>query len=363
MKYMIKLTPLEPYFLGGERNYNYLGDGPKKYNYYIKSEKTPSQTTLLGVLRFEILQLNKLIKTDFNYSEDEKREVKKLIGEKSFNYNEDKELSFGQIISIGPLFLTDGENKYIKTPFNNVGDKEYKPFEMKTLKCGSSLGNNFLFATDYDAKKYNSYSYMNLKDGSLVSEYELFTAKVKTRIHKKIGKENTEAYFKKESYFLKKGISFAFYANIRCDKCNKYDEKQDIVYLGQDKSAFLIKFEKVENAEYSFEKEVENKLKKLIKSYENKDCDKFLYALSDIKIEKSIEYKNSAIIRTKTSKPIKTTMKNKLNGRYSLSATLHKLISAGSVFFGDELKEIVDKKYEKVGLNYVIEISGGGNES
>ncbi len=355
MQYIIKLTPLEPYFLGGERNYNYLGIGDKKYNYYIKSEIVPSQTTLFGVLRFSILQLNNLIKTDFDYKSGE---IEKYIGSNSFSYDNIENQKFGQIDSIGPMFLIDENNrKYIRTPYNSNNEGKYEPYKMMESEGYSSLGEGVLFPYGYDPKKGIIRGYMELESFNIISEYELFKPELKTRIHKKLGKENTEAYFKKELIALKKGFSFAFYAKINSDK---YVNKKSIVYMGQDKSAFSISFDRVDD-EYYFYKDIEIKLNDYLKLRGNNLS--FEYALSDIKINEELEHRNSAIIETKTSKPIKTKIKKELEGRYSLSTRLHNLISSGSVFFYNLSEErTVNTKYRKIGLNYLVKIKGGTNE-
>ncbi|MEG2717669.1 MAG: hypothetical protein RR961_10055, partial [Eubacterium sp.] len=56
--YIITFTPEEPYFLGNERTFSF-GDNKDKQQrsgkYHIESDKIPSQTTLLGTLRYLLL--------------------------------------------------------------------------------------------------------------------------------------------------------------------------------------------------------------------------------------------------------------------------------------------------------------------
>ena len=40
-KYIIKLTPLEPYFFGGENTFRFDEEEIKKSNYFIKSLRVP----------------------------------------------------------------------------------------------------------------------------------------------------------------------------------------------------------------------------------------------------------------------------------------------------------------------------------
>ena len=68
--YLVRLTPQEPYFFGNEKNLEFKGQknrGQMTNRYYIKSERTPLQTTLLGAnneLR------DRLVATPFNRNGD-----------------------------------------------------------------------------------------------------------------------------------------------------------------------------------------------------------------------------------------------------------------------------------------------------
>ena len=53
-EYLGILRPLDLYFLGGERNFQF-GKAKEKTEYYLQSERLPQQSTLVGMLRFFIL--------------------------------------------------------------------------------------------------------------------------------------------------------------------------------------------------------------------------------------------------------------------------------------------------------------------
>ena len=72
-RYLLRFTPLEPYFFGNERGLKYPGNKSQYQNlYFVRSENTPSQTTILGTLRFLVLQANGRSAND--YSELKKNE-------------------------------------------------------------------------------------------------------------------------------------------------------------------------------------------------------------------------------------------------------------------------------------------------
>ncbi len=345
--YLVKLKPLEPYFLGGERNYNYLGVGPEKYNYLIKSQTVPSQTTLLGALRFAILQAFGVLKSGFDYNTDEKKILNQLIGKKSYAYGGN--FDCGIIKRISPLFLMAGNQKYIKTPFNHiVKESSYQPFATE-LGAYSSLGDQIIIAQKFNAKTEIADSYVNIEDKTIVDN--LFSEHLKTRIHKRHGNNDGESYFKKASIALNANYCFAFYAKIddglkiEGDNFEGVSKKANVVFLGQDKSAFQISFEKKESKSFY------TSVKRLISNGNNR---RVYYALSDIVLNDVISYNQTAIVRTKQSRFMTTERKTKLNGRYSLSNQLYTMVAAGSVFYGSN-PLCFNKDEQKIGLNYIIE--------
>ena len=114
--YLVRLTPQEPYFFGNEKCLAFDDGNPRGQmtnRYYIKSERTPLQTTLLGAMRYILLPEKK-----YNFG-------KEYIGEESFNIEKDFQ-SFGVIKKISPLFLLKGNKRLIVTPFDHLKVKKEK---------------------------------------------------------------------------------------------------------------------------------------------------------------------------------------------------------------------------------------------
>ncbi len=65
MKYLITLTPLEPFFFGGNITFGKFKD-KEKSTYLVKSRYFPQQTALLGVIRKEMLIQEKFLTTKRN---------------------------------------------------------------------------------------------------------------------------------------------------------------------------------------------------------------------------------------------------------------------------------------------------------
>jgi len=97
--YKINLSPVGPFFFGKELQAE-LGN---RHNYFQESLFFPQQTTLLGMLRHQLLLKNgkafPIVNKSTNVSPTN------LIGDAGFRMNASKELSYGFIKSISPLFL------------------------------------------------------------------------------------------------------------------------------------------------------------------------------------------------------------------------------------------------------------------
>ena len=96
--YLIRLKPLSSFYFGSERNFQ---DGE---SYLARSLRFPQQTTLLGVLRYKLLQAYGLLDSH-NYGRAAGNDAEKYIGPESFSANQHAGEEDGAIISILPLFL------------------------------------------------------------------------------------------------------------------------------------------------------------------------------------------------------------------------------------------------------------------
>lgn len=338
---LVKLKPLEPYFFGSNRIFDKGFDENCKERYYITSEKTPSQTTLFGVLRY--LGLNQK-QRNYTLSEDDE----KNIGSESYSLvNEDQ--TFGKIIGISPLYIIDKENNiYIKTPFDHkISEKEYSPF-VSYCQEQTSIGDKIL-PVEYDPKKGISDSYLRVKDGKIVND--IFNNFEKVGVHTD---RSVEGFFKKKYQYMTE-YSFAFYARV---KENFPVIKESIVYMGQGKSTFSV--------ESHADKEPVNDVKRLFDNYEPLKVNgkKYFkaYALSDIyigdKLQNIIENCDFSIIDVKNSGIFKTNYgKKSQKCRFEKKGQIIRLIKAGSIFvFSDTvLDELKSNLHAKMaGFNNLV---------
>ncbi|MCB0573361.1 MAG: hypothetical protein KDC61_02195, partial [Saprospiraceae bacterium] len=97
---LFELTPLGEFFFGGEATF-----GPENRHYYVRSNLLPQQTSLLGLLRHELLKSNPQA---FDLVTDrirDKTAAAELVGSQGFDGSTDK--AFGIIEGLSPVFLLD----------------------------------------------------------------------------------------------------------------------------------------------------------------------------------------------------------------------------------------------------------------
>ena len=349
--YLVKFTPLEPYFFGGEKSLVF-GDSKKgKLNsYFIRSNEQPSQTTLLGALRYCCIDN---IRKDYEFDP-------KIIGADSFQIDASQKQSFGVIQAISPLFLIcDAANElestgiYIKTPFDHIQkeDEKYTPFK-DYFGIETEHGIRLL-TSDFNAKNGITDSYINLTNEKVRSD--LFLSDIRTGINKRA---KDEGLFKKEHKMLKEGFSFAIYAEIEREMQNR------VVYLGQKKSAFSVVFIKQDESFSDKLADLKAKTTKLLCKYPIKysainmdftdskavniidlidDCVIKAVALSDLYVSPELLYQHSLFASTKTNDfrtfSTKKQAKCSYTDRFSRGNTLIRMIAAGSFFILKEQAE------------------------
>ena len=327
--YRVTFTPSGPYFLGNEKTFQYPGQEVKNdfgNLYYIRGERMPMQTTLLGALRYVLLPKKGLNKDNLTSSENVL-----AIGEASFDIDSEKIQSFGQIKSISPVFLRKDEEYFIPTPFDHNyavkaaenGFTYYSP--MSDYGKVNTLDGEKLYLRDYDAKYGIKDSFMSLSDAHL--ETELFASDVRVGINRSDHSEG--GFFKKEYIVLKQGFAFTVFADI--DKEDLHG-KVFTVLLGQGKVPFSVLFEKdITDGAKTLEKKIVDVLKKKPIAYDR------IYCLGDMLTDGGNLYGDMHFAITKTHDY--RSFKTKVGGGIQKGSTLHRLVAAGSIFIPKQEKE------------------------
>lgn len=362
-KYCVELEPIEYYFLGNERSFGFGRNNKGIYNnYFVISENLPTQTTLLGMMRYFVLKRMNLLNKNFSSQGLTAQQIerqKEFIGRSSFIMSCNDKLEYGVIKKISPMFLkNDKKQILVKTPFNGSFDNnkiKLRGLQKDVCKImDGSSERDFKLIDKIDLKKEDDYrdSYVLLDDLSVIENSEIFKSHVKVGINRYL---DEDGFFKKEYKFFK-DYKLCFYVTLDDTKLNLDDKITDVVYLGAEKSAFKL----------TMYKENDN-LEETIKETLKIDDGVYYYALSDLACEdanKLNECCDLIFLETRNFRCLKTNY-DKDNFYHKLEQSeLYNFIRAGSVFFVNEAREqdfehlFENENLKNIGFNQIIKIGG-----
>lgn len=308
MRYLITLTPLEPFFFGGEITFGTFGD-ENNSTYLVHSKHFPQQTALLGMIRKEMLIQKGFLTTKRNgewIDNHLKEEAKEFIGDSKFEFNTVQ--NFGVLKNISSIFLMKDGKKFIK--------------KVKSHKYKDGLLENY-------NPKEDIYDYLTAIDNSETKKIKEVFKPIEQVGNSKFDQENS--LYKKTSYSLQDDFKFAFYME------SDYELKDAFVFLGGEKSSFKMEVQVTkEHLEYQ-------------------DEHNYLTLLSDAFIDVSIKENCKFAI---TSEMSFNYLQNEFNGNkrtFKKSQKTHFLYEKGSVFIEPNekfLKSLNNKNLQKIGLNH-----------
>jgi len=366
-KYLIKLKPTDDFFFGQENKYRRKFNGGKttiEPDYFQVSALFPQQTTLLGMLRYYLLLINKQIPI----TDDEK--AKELIGDKSFDLNE-MNPSFGNIKNISPVFIVKDDDFYFFNPKDLIlKDNDTYYLEAKDYPIKNNLrsdAENLFFFENYKEKNGLDKFLLKSENEFLPLYYDkknhpngVFVKKEKVGIKKgDNGKTLDKAFYKQVFYTLNTPYSFGFIAEFNDD--DGFDKKNGFVPMGAEKSIFEISFKEYNN---DFQSEISlngtNKPK--------------IVLLSDAYLpDYKINYFKMAISTTKTFRFLKTEVKeghkyyssDPVKGNKIKRSQKLNLIERGSVFYFNNVNQMNDfaqkldneTNFKTIGYNHYKKIN------
>ncbi|UZW14963.1 CRISPR-associated protein Cmr3 [Clostridium pasteurianum] len=364
-KYLIKLKPIENFFFGNEIN---LGFHNKIKNYIVKSNCFPQQTSILGMLRKEVLVKSETIEENYCYSPEQKELNKRLTGGWSFNINSVDDQDFGVIKNLSPVFICNGKEYFMKIPKdhkkeNHKKQEKYNPLKMDEHAMNTSIG-LITLPIEYKGKQGISDDFINVESKDIKSFDKIFREDSRVGIRKgKNGKTEDEAYYKIISYKFSDDFQFVFTAEIDMDFYipeidMDFDKYSNIVKLGGEGSSFKISFEKIDNSildkiNLNTNSDKHTRLVLLSDTYIAED----IYRHCSFAISNSVEFRN---IETKIDNNVKC---RDYNHRFKKISKKYKFLEKGSVLYssGDELEKLKArinsfKNLKKIGYNSFIEV-------
>ena len=347
MQYLVKMVPMEPYCFGTDKSAPYIGaENGGKGTYFIKSKEIPEQTTLLGALRYMILESQGLLKENFGYTPEERQRMSECIGPESFRFISGEKQEFGYIKEISPLFIVSPQGHIcIKNPFNNKVSVGYDPIKMMDKTFETSEGAIHLpMQGEYDAKEGYAVGYYDLSTGMIYKD--LFKKIITTGNRKNRRPDQTnkdDCFYKRELICLKEKFAFGLYVN-----AEKLPEKA-VIYMGQRKSAFLI------SAEICNDLPLTQQVKDTFVKYPGK----WQYALSDLIVDTKWKAKDFFIAEEKQLRNLETVYNEKKHiGRLRKSSQRFNLVQSGSVFYGSDGPTMSNENGKQIGYNYIVQLGG-----
>ena len=361
--YFVRMTPLEPFTFGGEKGFRFDSkdmengrNNTANTTYYQTSSEIPEQTTIIGMLRYLILRQAGQAKEFSEYSNEDRENIARLIGNKSFSFRE-TEFQMGKLQSVSPVFIVDQEKKtretsyFVRNPLNNLGKDNYRSMRMQTEKVRTSSGLLQLPIVDekegYTTKTYLNYGYLNIGSSNQTkSEFvgDMFKSELLTGNKKNEKISDEDGFFKRQViHFSRKDYAFAVFAECEQDAL----PQKMIAHMGLKKSAFLVECIPVEK------NDLEDRIQKAIKG-----SDVWYYALSDILTE-GADFDTFSIVFKKQIRNMETNLKGKhFLGAVKRSKRQYNLIEAGSVFYEKNPISNQNNNLKKAGYNCIVKIGG-----
>lgn len=227
MRYLVTLSPLEPFLFGGDNTFGKLGDEING-TYLVKSRQFPQQSAILGMLKKEIMTQNNLLTRQLRgewVEPKNKQKAQNLVGVEKFDIFSKSIQNFGKIKNISPMFFIKNDEIFIKKV--DIDSFDFEDGVLKGYKSKIDIYDNFI----------------NIATNEKLTSDNIFKPIEKTA-NKKGGEENS--LFKKTSYLLNDNFKFAFYLDCDCDL------KNSIITLGADRSSFKMEV-KEDNSTLNYE--------------------------------------------------------------------------------------------------------------
>ena len=232
-RYKVTLEPIDWFFFGGEQTF----DNGASQSFIARSNRMPQQTTLLGMVRYQLLKKSGLLPL----SAENADAAESLIGISSFDITR-SDVTFGRIRSLSQVFIEKGDRALVPVPLNfgyNCSFDDHTRLWLSGFKHKGIIKTQKENGKDYDDKEYwkrNNYSLLVDNEGHSVSSDGLYLSKMQIGITKGRGRdEDKHGFFKQETLrFKDKDTHFAFYLELDGDGLIE----DDYVFIGAQRSCF-----------------------------------------------------------------------------------------------------------------------------
>lgn len=241
--YKITLTPVGSFFFGGEQTF----DNGSSQSYLAHSNRYPQQTTLLGMIRYQLLKYHNLLPL----SAENKDTAAKIIGNESFCMSVNEKQSFGHIKAISPVFIQNNNNEPLfPTPFTHGMEITFNGQDAQRLYLNGQIKEAIPECLAFNPKDYSTADMLVKENEGLVKYSDTFLPTSQIGITKADNlDDDKKGFYKQESFrFKESGTSFAFCLAMDedLDQGDKKENKMDeFVFIGAQRSCFKMLVEKL----------------------------------------------------------------------------------------------------------------------
>lgn len=242
-RYQVTLKPIDWFFFGGEQTF----DNGTSQSFVAHSNYYPQQTSLLGMVRYQLLKQADLLSVlEKQLSEEEKQKSKQLIGGSSFSLDAKGKQQFGAIIGLSSVYIQHRGKVLLPTPFT-FGTRLFFLKEEGRMCIGNTIIEGTPHLTDDSIFDY----YKNPErlidaEGNIFLINDLYTSTMQIGITKaQDGDDNEKGFFKQETLrFCDDDTRFIFYLEL-ADGLSLYE---DNVFIGAQRSCFKMDVDTNEDA-------------------------------------------------------------------------------------------------------------------
>ena len=350
--FLVTLKPVDKFFFGGDMTFAIPSEGDRKTaneaysSYIIRSSRFPQQTSLLGMLRFLLLNDSKYF-ADGEIIKGDKVEddVAKLIGPRSFAVSKERG-NFGQIQDLSACFLIDKFNPKLPVRYSFASfDSEFEsaPSDVTGVVNGKKISmptlGGYSAKTGYTERlkgsdgKYRSISDVFVEDRRIGIARNIGTGKTdENSLFKQVGYRFNDYFKDKEKKTTRKIADwhFAFYVTVS-DECDFLKFDGNVVSVGGDASQFVLRCKEVVSIQ---QKDQTTSLKVILQSpsyIKRSDLNKVTFFMSQI-----------VPFRFMTT-TVKDTKDYTLKSGYQRSCR-YELYAPGSVFYFSNEKDVTEFK-------------------
>lgn len=397
--YKVLFQPLGEYFFGEDGSFR---EGMHNAEYFIRSRRFPSQTTIFGVLRYLNLEY---VKEWGSYEKAELKVNEQAVGKNGFNMEDAicKSVgmqNYGKIKAMSAVFLHELDEKeklskvYVPLPKDakslaNSVEKEYKSvFEEGYSEVDTPNGKKVI-PQAYVAKEGLESGFISIDGGmkadcsfenstelSVIEEPFEWVQKTGLRINRQYPAiadvEPMSSLFKKEYVRLKtqnnkeiiskvchseKEYSFGVYVEIEGEEDKIINKLRRIQTMGLGGTPFKISAEKISQVEEKNRLQVgEDLVLKIDKIFENHlRKEQMVYCISPVYLEEpqaALAECSFASINTTVNRPFHT-----MGDTRKKSDRLYQMLEAGSILMLESQEQILNdlnyKRLKQIGYNHV----------